>query len=144
MARRKILLVDDDHNVRRMLSSFFEQSDFFVEEADSFSAAYESFRSIRPDIAVIDFRLPDGTALELLPKLKELEPSVPIVVLTGFGSMELGVALIKNGAEQCLAKPIEPPALLLIISKVLENKRNQQKQIVSTSQRKRQAVDPFM
>jgi DNA-binding NtrC family response regulator len=144
MTRRKILLVDDDASVRRLLASFFNENEFLVEEAGLCEAAYESFRSVRPDIAVIDFRLPDGTALELLPRLKELEPSVPIVVLTGFGSMELGVALIKSGAEQCLAKPIEPAALNLVIQKLLENKRNQQKQLASKSNRKRQAPDPFL
>src|SRR3954463_4616049 len=144
MTRRKILLVDDDASVRRFLAAFFSENEFLVEEAGSFDAAYESFRSIRPDVAVVDFRLPDGTALELLPKLKDLEPSVPIVVLTGFGSMELGVALIKSGAEQCLAKPIEPAALMLVVQKLLENKRNQQKQLASKSNRKRVAPDPFL
>src|ERR1051325_2215268 len=112
MAIRKILLVDDDARLRRMLNICFSGADFMVEEADTCSAAEASFRAVRPDLSVIDFRLPDGNALELLPKLKEIEPSVPIIVLTGFGSMELGVALIKAGAEQCLAKPIEPPELL--------------------------------
>src|SRR5438270_2961608 len=58
--------------------------------------------------------------------------------------MELGVSLIKSGAEQCLAKPIEPPALLLVIQKVLENSRNQQKQVVSNTRRKRVVLDPFL
>src|SRR6266481_8353836 len=141
---RKILLVEDDDDLRRAYAAHLKASGFLVDEAEGVAAAYQIFRATRPDIAILDFRLPDGTALDLVPRFKELEPAIPIIVLTGFGSMELGVALIKSGAEQCLAKPIEPPALLLIISKVLENKRNQQKQIVSTSQRKRQAVDPFM
>lgn len=144
MTRRKILLVDDDPSVRKVLSAFFSDNAFLVEEAESFEAAYESFRTVRPDIAVVDFRLPDGTALELVPKLKELEPSVPIIVLTGFGSMELGVALIKAGAEQCLAKPIEPAAMNLVVQKLLENRRNQQKQLASKSNRKRSAPDPFL
>src|ERR1041384_2565663 len=100
MTRKKILLVDDDPNLRRMLSSYFSESDFLVEEASSFAQAVESFQSVRPDVAVIDFKLPDGTALELLPKLKDIEPTVPVIVLTGYGSMEVGVALIKAGAEQ--------------------------------------------
>ncbi len=144
MARRKILLVDDDPAVRRVLATFFAESDFIVEEADSFAGAHQSFQSVRPDVAVVDFQLPDGTALELVPKLKALEPLVPVIVLTGFGSMELGVALIKSGAEQCLAKPIEPPALLLIVKKVLANRRNEQSQIAAKSNRKRLAVDPFV
>jgi DNA-binding NtrC family response regulator len=144
LARRKILLVDDDPSVRRLLAGYFSENGFLVEEAASFAAALTSFQSVRPDVAVVDFQLPDGTALQLLPKLKELEPLVPIIVLTGFGSMELGVALIKNGAEQCLAKPIEPPALALIVQKVLANRRNEHSQIAARSNRKRLAVDPFV
>ena len=141
---RKILLVEDDQKIRQMFARYLSAHGFLAEETDTFAAALKSFEAIRPDIAVLDFKLPDGTALELVPKLKELEPSIPIIVLTGFGSMELGVSLIKAGAEQCLAKPIEPPALLLVIQKVLENSRNQQKQLASSSKRKRVALDPFL
>jgi DNA-binding NtrC family response regulator len=141
---RKILLVEDDQSVRRVFARYLSSHGFLVEETETFADAYKSFEAIRPDIAVLDFRLPDGTALDLLPKLKELEPTIPLIVLTGFGSMELGVSLIKNGAEQCLAKPIEPPALLLVIQKVLENSRNQQKQIVSNTRRKRISLNPFL
>jgi DNA-binding NtrC family response regulator len=144
MARKKVLLVDDDPKLRRMLNTCFSEADFLVEEAGTCTAAVSSFRTVRPDLAIVDFRLPDGNALELVPQLKTIEASVPIVVLTGFGSMELGVALIKAGAEQCLAKPIEPPELLLIAQKVLENTRNQQKQIAMSSQKRRAALDPFL
>src|SRR5579864_9026498 len=141
---RKVLLVEDDQDVRRAFVRYLSSQGFLVEEAGNFAEAYKSFETIRPDLAVLDFRLPDGTALDLLPKLKELEANIPIIVLTGFGSMELGISLIKAGAEQCLAKPIEPPALLLVIQKLLENSRNQQKQLVSTARRKRIALDPFL
>jgi DNA-binding NtrC family response regulator len=141
---RKVLLVEDDQDVRRTFVRYLSAQGFLVEEAGTFAEAHKSFETIRPDLAVLDFRLPDGNALDLLPKLKEVEANVPIIVLTGFGSMELGISLIKAGAEQCLAKPIEPPALLLVIQKLLENSRNQQKQLVSTARRKRIALDPFL
>lgn len=141
---RKILLVEDDRQIRHLFARYFVAHGFVVEEAGTFAAAYQSFESIRPDVAVLDFQLPDGTALDLLPKFKALEPNVPIIILTGFGSMELGISLIKSGAEQCLAKPLEPPALLLVVQKVLENSRNQQKQIASNTKRKRVALDPFL
>jgi DNA-binding NtrC family response regulator len=141
---RKILLVDDDANVRRMYAGYLSANGFLVEEADSSVSAYKSFESVRPDVAVLDFRLPDGTALDLVPRFKELEPSVPLIVFTGFGSMELGAALIKSGAEQCLAKPVEPPALLLMVQKALLNSRNQQKQLATTTLRKRTSVNPFL
>src|SRR5579872_4274927 len=141
---RKILLVDDDANVRRMYAGHLSANGFLVEEADSSASAFKSFESVRPDVAVLDFRLPDGTALELVPKFKELEPSVPLIVFTGFGSIELGAALIKCGAEQCLAKPVEPPALLMVVQKALLNSRNQQKQLVTTTLRKRISANPFL
>src|ERR1700686_643173 len=141
---RKILLVEDDDDLRRAYASHLTASGFLVEEAEDVAGANQIFRATRPDIAILDFRLPDGTALDLVPRFKELEPTIPIVVLTGFGSMELGVSLIKSGAEQCLAKPVESSVLLLIVHKVLENSRNQQKQLANAVRRRRVVLNPFL
>ncbi len=142
--RRKVLLLEDDLDLRHAYASHLTASGFLVEEAETVSAAARSFEALRPDVAILDFRLTDGTALDLLPKFKELEPTTPIIVLTGYGSMELGVSLIKAGAEHCLAKPIESSALLLIVHKVLENSRNQQKQLANNTRRRRVVLDPFL
>src|SRR5580700_7307408 len=141
---RRILLVEDDEELRYAYAAHLTANGFLVEEAGDLAAALKVFAAARPDIAILDFRLPDGTALDLLPKFKELEPTISIIVLTGFGSMELGVSLIKNGAEQCLAKPVEPSALLMIVHKVLENSRNQQKQLANSTRRRRVVLDPFL
>jgi DNA-binding NtrC family response regulator len=143
-ASRKILLVDDDDDLRRFYSAQLAANGFVVEEAQDVAGAQGIFRGTRPDLAILDFRLPDGTALDLVSSFKELEPTVPIVVLTGYGSMELGVTLIRSGAEQCLSKPVEASALLMIVEKVLENSRNQQKQRANTARRSRVALDPFL
>jgi DNA-binding NtrC family response regulator len=141
---RRILLVEDDEELRYAYANHLTANGFLVEEAGDLGAARQSFAAARPDVAILDFRLPDGDALDLLSKFKELEPTVSLIVLTGFGSMELGVSLIKNGAEQCLAKPVEPSALLMIIRKVLENSRNQQKQLANSTRRRRVVLDPFL
>ena len=141
---RKVLLLDDDEHIRRVLGRYLKANGYQVEEASNLATALRAFDSMRPDIAVFDFRLPDGTALDLLPKIKAIEPETPVIVMTGFGSMELGVALIKNGAEQCLTKPLEPPALLMVINKILENTRNQQKQLASKNLRRRTSANPFL
>jgi DNA-binding NtrC family response regulator len=141
---RRVLLVEDDEELRYAYAAHLTANGFLVEEAGDIAAAHKSFAATRPDVAVLDFRLPDGTALDLLPRFKELDPTVPIIVLTGFGSMELGVSLIKNGAEQCLAKPIEASALLMIVHKLLENSRNQQKQLANSTRRRRVVLDPFL
>ena len=143
-ARRKILLVEDDDDLRHAYAAHLTSSGFVVEEAENVADANSCFRATHPDVAILDFRLPDGTALDLVSSFKDLEPTVPIVVLTGFGSMELGVSLIKKGAEQCLSKPVEASALLMIVHKVLENSRNQQRQRASTARRRRVALNPFI
>jgi DNA-binding NtrC family response regulator len=141
---RKILLVDDDDDLRRAYASHFVNNGFVVDEAEDVVTANKYFRATPPDVAILDFRLVDGTALDLVHSFKELEPTVPIIVLTGFGSMELGVTLIKQGAEQCLSKPVEVSALLMIVRKALENSRNEQKQRANMVRRRRVVLNPFL
>jgi DNA-binding NtrC family response regulator len=141
---RRILLVEDDDELRYAYATHLSANGFLVEEAGDMALAHKRFGATRPDVAILDFRLPDGTALDLLPRFKELEPTVPIIVLTGFGSMELGVSLIKSGAEQCLAKPVEASALLMIVHKLLENSRNQQKTLANNTRRRRVVLNPFL
>ena len=143
-AGRKVLLVDDDDQLRQVHAAHLTAAGLTVEEANDAASAQRSFAANRPDLAILDFRLPDGTALELVPSFKKLEPSVPIIVLTGFGSMELGVSLIKAGAEQCLSKPIDSTGLLLVVNRALENSRNQQRQIASSARRRRVSLNPFI
>ncbi len=143
-ASRRILLVEDDEELRYAYAAHLTANGFLVEEAGDLASAHKSFAATRPDVAILDFRLSGGTALDLLPKFKELEPTVPIIVLTGYGSMELGVALIKSGAEQCLAKPVEASALLMIVHKLLENSRNQQKTLANNTRRRRVVLNPFL
>lgn len=141
---RKILLVEDDDDLRHAYAVQLSTKGFTVEEASDVAGAERKFRANRPDLAILDFRLADGTALELVSSFKELEPAVPLIVITAFGSMELGVSLIKKGVEQCLAKPVEASALLMIVEKVLENSRNQQKQRANSVRRERVTLNPFL
>jgi DNA-binding NtrC family response regulator len=88
--------------------------------------------------------MPDGTALDLLPKLKEIDPDTPLLVLTAHGSIDLAVRAIKEGAEQFLTKPLELPALQVILQRLLQKQRNHHKQLASKTRQVRQAIDPFI
>jgi DNA-binding NtrC family response regulator len=88
--------------------------------------------------------LPDGTALDLLPRLKEIDSGIPLLVLTAHGSIDLAVRAIKEGAEQFLTKPLELPTLLVILQRLLQKQRNHHKQLASKSRQVRQAIDPFI
>ncbi len=86
----------------------------------------------------------DGTALDLLPRLKEINPDTPLLILTAHGSIDLAVRAIKEGAEQFLTKPLELPALAMILKRLLENQRNRHKQLASRSRQVRLAINPFI
>jgi len=144
MARNKVLVVDDEPGVRFGIRDFLEQQGYEIEEAQSCEEAQNLFRTSRPDIVIADYMMPDGTALDLLPRLKEIDPDTPLLVLTAHGSIDLAVRAIKEGAEQFLTKPLELPALQVILQRLLQKQRNHHKQLASKTRQVRQAVDPFI
>jgi DNA-binding NtrC family response regulator len=144
MSRNKVLVVDDESGVRFGIRDFLEQHGYEIEEAESCQDAQHLFRSSRPDIVIADYMLPDGTALDLLPRLREIDSNIPLLVLTAHGSIDLAVRAIKEGAEQFLTKPLELPTLLVILQRLLQKQRNYHKQLASKSRQVRQAIDPFV
>jgi DNA-binding NtrC family response regulator len=144
MGRNKILIVDDEPGLRFGVRDYLELQGYEVDEAESCESAEQLFRTARPDVVVADYLLPDGTALDLLPRLKEIDSGIPLLILTAHGSIDLAVRAIKEGAEQFLTKPLELPALLVILKRILENKRNLHKHLANKSREVRSAIDPFV
>ncbi|MEO8361994.1 MAG: response regulator, partial [Vicinamibacteria bacterium] len=107
MGDRRILIVDDDADVRLPLRRYFTGRGYHVREAESVTQALEDFKAIRADAAIVDFSLGDGTGLDLLRSLKALDPTLPVILLTGHGTIDLAVQAIKEGAEQFFTKPVE-------------------------------------
>ncbi|HEX9163478.1 MAG TPA: sigma-54 dependent transcriptional regulator [Thermoanaerobaculia bacterium] len=139
----RALIVDDDETVRFGITDFLTQNDFVTAEAGTCEAAVDAFRNFFPDIAILDYALPDGNALDLLPRLKTLSASTPIIILTGHGSIDLAVKTIKAGAEQFLTKPVDLHALFIVIERILENQRNRNKQMAQRRDRAPQ-LNPFI
>ncbi|HET8796216.1 MAG TPA: sigma-54 dependent transcriptional regulator [Thermoanaerobaculia bacterium] len=142
MAER-ILIVEDQPRLRIAMREFLESKGFDVEDVESCAAAEEAFRASRPDAALLDYELPDGDALELLPKLRAIDENVPLLLLTGHGTIELAVRAMKEGAEQFLTKPVELPTLLVIIRRLLDTGRMRHNDNASRRANRRQATDPF-
>jgi DNA-binding NtrC family response regulator len=140
----KILIVDDEPGIRFGVRDFLESEGLEADEADSVASAEKAAREGRPDAIVLDHMLPDGTALDLLPRLKELDPSLPVVVLTGHASIDLAVRAVKEGADQFLAKPVELPALLILLRRLMESQRERRRQIAGRTRQAREQVDPFV
>jgi two-component system response regulator RegA len=106
-AGRKLLLVDDDAPLRRSLARALERRGFVVLPAEGLGEGRMLAREHRPECAVLDMRLTEGSGLELLKTLRELRPEVRIVIVTGYGNIASAVAAIKAGAVDYLAKPVD-------------------------------------
>ncbi|WP_298013656.1 sigma-54 dependent transcriptional regulator [uncultured Castellaniella sp.] len=143
MARTRILIVDDEDSIRFGMRDFLEARGYSVADADSCQKARELFEASSPDVAIVDYRLHDGSAMELLRDFKQIDPDVPLIVLTAYGSIDLAVQAVKEGAEQFLTKPIEMPALHVILKRILVNRRLQRQQQVVTTRENRERVDPL-
>ena len=142
--RRTILVIDDDRAVREALRRFLAANGFEVVEARTLMEGHQAFRACRPDVTVLDYSLPDGASLELVPKLKAIDPGAPIVILTGHGSIDLAVQAIKEGAENFLTKPVAMPVLLSILERAIESRRAKQKALAADATQRRESLDPFV
>lgn len=123
---------------------YLEGCGFEVVEASTCEAARRVFADQHPTVAVLDYHLPDGTALDLLRDFKRSDPFVPLIILTAFGSIDLAVDAMKAGADQFLTKPVELAALAVVIRRAAEARRDRQKQLAGRSKQERDAVNPFL
>ena len=104
---RKVLLVDDDAPLRRSMARALERRDFQVVAAEGVAEARTLAHEHRPEFAVLDMRLTEGSGLDLVRTLRELRPEIRIVIVTGYGNIATAVAAIKAGAVDYLAKPVD-------------------------------------
>ncbi len=144
MARDTLLIVDDEETVRVAVRDFLETSGYRVLQAASCREAQDAVAGAAVDAAVVDYSLPDGNALELLPRLHAALPGLPVVILTGHGTIDLAVRAIKEGAEHFLTKPVELKALLVLLERVLDNARNRQQRLAGRARERRLSLDPFL
>jgi len=103
----RILLVDDDHVLLQVMAQAFQRRAYATVCADSAEAALRSVAAQPCTHAVLDLRMPDGTGLQLIPRLLEVCPDLCIVVLTGYASIATAVDAVKLGAHQYLTKPAD-------------------------------------
>ena len=144
MSEHRILIVEDTAIVRRTVCDYLRQLGYEVAEAANAADAIRMQQAFGPDCIVSDYSLPDGDALNLLPRFKENAPDVPVLILTGHGSIDLAVRAIKLGAEQFLTKPVELAVLGVMVERAIANVRGRKHEQAEASREVRRSVDPFI
>ncbi|MEO8197423.1 MAG: sigma-54 dependent transcriptional regulator [Thermoanaerobaculia bacterium] len=144
MEGSRILIIDDDPTIRTQLRHLFEVDRCEVEDVATLAAARAAALDFRPEVVLLDYELPDGTALDLLPFLKESAPDVPVLVLTGHREIDVAVASIKAGAEQFLTKPIELAALRTMVRRLIEQRLFVRRDRAGEVRRARYEPEPFL
>jgi len=123
MGEPSILIVDDDIVVRDSLGKWFESEGFEVSIAPGAAAALEMLASRRFDLALVDIKMPGVDGIELQAKLREIDPAMPVIIMTGFASVETAVRALKNGAYDYITKPFDPDELVHLVNKAISHKR---------------------
>ena len=119
MTKAQILVVDDEALLRWSLRERLQAEGCGVTEASSASEAIDALATA-VDLVFLDFKLPDGDGLSLLPRIKERHPDVPIIMMTGFSSIEHAVEAMKLGAYHYVNKPFNLEEVVLVMEKALE------------------------
>jgi DNA-binding NtrC family response regulator len=120
----KLLLVDDDVQMRNVLALYLRRCGFTVLDAATLAEAQQLQAKEVPDLTIVDYQLPDGTAFDLLQAARERDSSEAVIVLTGLGTIDLAVRAIKGGAEHFLTKPVDLESLEILVRRTLEQQRD--------------------
>src|ERR1700733_5388322 len=118
----KILIIEDDLDMSQLLKRFLTKNGYEVELAQNGKKGIEAFTVNQPNLVLCDFRLGDLDGTEVLNKIKDIEPTIPFIIMTGYSDIRTAVNVMKLGAYDYLAKPLLPDETLQLIKRALENK----------------------
>jgi len=109
---QSIILVDDEDHFRERLVKAFSNRGYTVYQAANVDEALDKIKKYRPDLALVDLKMPEKSGLDLIREVKEFIPALKIVVLTGYGSIATATEAIKLGAHSYLPKPADVDDIL--------------------------------
>lgn len=119
---RTILVCDDEKNIREGLALAFELEDYNVLKAENGKVAWSLINKNDVDLVITDLRMDEMNGQELLKKVVSTYPNIPVVILTGHGTIETAVNAMRDGAVDFFTKPLDLDRLLLLVKKSLKHK----------------------
>ncbi len=118
-----VLIVDDEEIFAKNVKRYLDGHEYDTQVVNTGSQALEALDNFKPDTILLDLYLPDGTGLDILSRIKEIDTQARIVFMTGSGSVETAVDAMKAGAEDYLTKPLVLGELKLLLDKLVRSER---------------------
>jgi signal transduction histidine kinase len=119
----KILIIDDDESMLDSCSQIFAKEVYKTETAMDGETGLQKVKEMKPDLVLVDLKMPGKDGMEVLEELKIIDPNCLAIVITGYGTLESAVEAMKRGAYDFLPKPFTPDELRIIVHRGLERKR---------------------
>lgn len=121
----EILVVDDEADIRMLINGVLSDEGYSVREAGNSDQALEAMRTRRPSLVILDIWLHNSTldGLELLQAMLQENPALPVVMISGHGTIEVAVSAIRHGAYDFIEKPFKSDRLLLVVQRGMEAAR---------------------
>jgi two-component system, NtrC family, response regulator AtoC len=115
-----VLVVDDERTLARAIKAFLTEAGYVAEVASDGESAVELLQSLRPDLVFADVRLPGISGIDLLRRIREFDPAIPVIMMTAYGTIEGAVEAVKLGAFDYMKKPVDLEELKLLADRARE------------------------
>ncbi|TFG37853.1 MAG: sigma-54-dependent Fis family transcriptional regulator, partial [Syntrophobacterales bacterium] len=122
MKNLNMLVVEDGQSQREMLRDFLEQEGHVIEEAENGDVAIKKVLDGHFDFILLDYKMPGMDGMEVLRKVKGINPEIDIVMMTAYGTIETAVDAMKAGAVDYITKPVDLDELLILIDRISERR----------------------
>lgn len=123
MENTKLLVVDDEKIVRESLHHWFEEEGYLVDTADRAEDALTKFDKGKYDLCLLDMKMPGMSGLDLLKKMKQIDPDSIVILITAHASVSSAIKALKDGAYDYITKPVDPEELEHLVKKAVEQKK---------------------
>ena len=126
-SKPRILIVEDDENIRETLKNILEQSGYETDTAKTGREGEQKAKKKFYNLALLDIKLPDMEGTQLLVQLQENTPKMVKIMVTGYPSLENAMEALNQGADAYVTKPVKPAKLLALIKEKLEEQSKAEK-----------------
>ena len=119
----KILIIDDEKDICFLISEILNDENYLTENAQNSDDAIKKFNDLNPDLIILDVWLSNSKldGIDLLKKFKEIKYKIPVIIISGHGTVDLAVSAIKNGAYDFLEKPFNSDKLIILAKRAIES-----------------------